>query len=284
MSSLKNLIAISITIVLLQIFVVAQPDTTATAPNPNASPTPIASSANDRSASPDEKRTEVQFNYTYENLTNNFGDWHTASVDFIHNFSKRQIIYGSLLATKRFRQRDRQIIVGIYQPLSRKWTVQLEAGISPTHRILPKWSAMAQVERSFKKGWNAQVGYRRTHFTAARVNLGIAGVEKYWGNYRAAYTLYVSQLANTGTSASNRFQFNRYYGEQVSNIGVSVGFGRELESLGSRGVLQTGVQSAALSGRHWFSRHWGIGYDASLVRQGNLYTRGGLTIGVRYKF
>ncbi len=284
MKSLNDLIAILFAVVSFQMFVAAQSDAAAPVPSPNASPTPIALPSNDKNASPGEKKTEIQFNYTYESLTKNVGEWHTASVDFIHNLSKRKVVYGTLLATKRFGQRDLQFTLGIYQPLNRKWTVQLEGGASPTHRVLPKWSALGQIERSFKKGWNAQVGYRRTHFTSARVNLGIAGVEKYWGNNRAAYTLYVSQLANTGASASNRFQFNRYYGENVSSVGVSAGFGRELESLGSRGVLQTDVQSVALTGRHWFNRHWGIGYDASLVRQGNLYTRRGLTFGVRYKF
>jgi len=284
MKSLNDLIAISFAILLFQIFVVAQSGAAATVSSPNASPTPFALPSNDKNASPGEKKTEIQFNYTYESLTRNLGEWHTASIDFIHYFSKRQVVYGTLLATKRFGQRDRQFTVGIYQPLNRKWTVQLEGGVSPTHRVLPKWSALGQIERSFKKGWNTQVGYRRMHFTSARVNLGIVGVEKYWGNYRAAYTLYVSQLANTGASASNRFQFNRYYGENVSSVGLSAGFGREIESLGNRRVLQTDVQSVALSGRHWVSRHWGINYDASLVRQGNLYTRRGLTFGVRYKF
>lgn len=285
MKSLNDLIAVLFAILLLQIFALAQSANTAIAPEPIVTQTPVASPKNSDSTPPFVKRTELQFNYTYENLTNNYGEWHTATVDFIRFLSKRQVIYGTLLSTRRFGQRDRQITIGIYQPLSRKWTVQLEAGASPAHRVLPKWSALGQIERSFKKGWNAQIGYRRTHFTAARVNVGIVGAEKYWGNYRAAYTLYIINLENTGTSASNRFQFNRYYGEQVSSVGVSAGFGRELENLGSnRGVLRTGVQSASLSGRHWFNRHWGIGYDVSLVRQGNLYSRGGLTLGLRYKF
>jgi YaiO family outer membrane protein len=238
----------------------------------------------DKSEPSQPPQTEVQFNYNYESLTNRFGNWQTASLDFTHKFSKRQIIYGSLLTTTRFRQRDEQGTVGIYQPLSRKWSVQLEASASPTHRILPKWSALAIVERSFKKGWNAQAGYRRTNYNTARTNAGIAGVEKYWGNYRAAYTLYINNFETAGTSTSHRFQFNRYYGEQVSSIGVNVAAGREIENLGSRGVLQTGVQSVALSGRHWFNRHWGVNYDASLTRQGEFYARRGINLGLRYRF
>ncbi len=230
------------------------------------------------------KKGEIQFNYSSESLTNGYGRWRSASLDFSHRFTARQVLYGSLLATERFNRRDRQATLGIYQPLSRKWTIQLEANASLTHRTLPKWSLFGGVERNFSRGWNVQLGYRRTNYTAAKVNLTSAGVEKYFGSYRAAYTLYISNLTTGGTSASHRVQFNRYYGENSSSVGVSGGFGRELESLGANGVLQTAVQSGGVSGRHWFNRRWGVNYDASVTRQGRFYIRRGVNIGVRYRF
>jgi hypothetical protein len=128
MKSLNNLIAVLFAILLIQIFALAQSGNTVTTQEPIAAPTPVASPKNSGSTPPFVKRTELHFNYTYENLTNNYGEWHTATVDFIRFLSKRQVIYGTLLSTRRFGQRDRQITIGIYQPLSRKWTVQFEAG------------------------------------------------------------------------------------------------------------------------------------------------------------
>lgn len=278
---------IVLAIILFDVSITAQPDTVnnpfESIIKPSPTPTPINLNSKPRSA--DEKPTEIQFNYTFESLTNGFGNWQTASIDFSHKFAKRQTLYGSYRETERINQRDREFVLGYYHPLNRKWLLLIEAGASPTHKVLPKWSALAQIERNFKNGWNLQGGYRRTQYNNAKVNLGIVGVEKYWGNYRAAYTLYINNLENESTSASHRVQFNRYYGEPLSSIGVSVGFGRELESLGiGRDVLRTDVQSFSFSGRHFFNQNWGLNYDLTLHRQGNLYTRRGGTIGIRYRF
>lgn len=229
---------------------------------------------------------QVQFNYTYESLTKNFGAWRNASLDVSHRFDSRQMLYGAVRETERVGQRDREAMIGFYQPLGKRWAVLAETNASPTHNVLPKWSALIQVERSFAAGWNVQTGYRRTNFNTARVNLGTIGAEKYWGNYRAAYTLYVNNLEKAGTSAAHRLQFNRYYGEQTSTIGISLAAGRELESLGAArgGVLRTDVQSVAISGYHWFGRNWGTNYVLTLHRQGSLYWRRGLTLGLRYQF
>lgn len=274
-------------IILLQISAASQSGNTnptaARSPSPpTIEKTPDASPDNQ---SVDESQTEIQVNYTYENLTRGFGDWHTASLDFSHKFRARQTLYGSYRETERIRQRDREFAVGYYQPLNRKWLLLVEAGASPTHKILPKWSALAQIERNFKNGWNVQAGYRRVEYNNAKVNLGIGGVEKYWGNNRAAYTFYLNNLEKGGTSASHRLQLNHYYGEPLNSVGVSVGFGRELESLGiGRGVLRTDVQNFTFYGHHFFNQHWGVNYNLTLHRQGDLYARRGGTFGVRFRF
>ena len=228
--------------------------------------------------------TEVQLNYSFEGLTNGYGVWRSVTLDFSRRFKPRQVVYGSLLATERFQRRDQQMTLGIYQPLNRKWSLQLEASTSPTNRTLSRWTAFSGIERNLPKGWNVQAGYRRTHYREAKVNLANAGVEKYFKNYRAAYTLYISNLASGGTSASHRVQFNRYYGEYSSSIGISGSLGKEIESLGSGRVLQTSVAGAGVSGHHWFNGRWGVNYDASATRQGRYYVRRGVNIGIRFRF
>ena len=229
-------------------------------------------------------RSEVQFSYSQESLTGGYGIWRTASLDFSRKFQSGQVFYGTLLATERFRRRDQQVTVGFYQPIDRRWTLQVEASASPSRKTLPTWSAFVGIERHLSRGWNLSAGYRRTEYRSAKVNLVSSGVEKYFGNYRAAYTLYLSNLQSTGTSASHRLQFNRYYGENASSVGVTAAFGRELESLGAGGVLQTGVRSVGISGRQWFNDRWGMNYDAWYVKQGNFYDRRGANIGIRFRF
>jgi YaiO family outer membrane protein len=50
------------------------------------------------------------------------------------------------------------------------------------------------------------------------------------------------------------------------------------------GVTLTGVRSVALTGRHWFDRHWATTWAISHTRQGTLYSRDGITLGAQYAF
>jgi YaiO family outer membrane protein len=234
-------------------------------------------------ALPTSERLEVEAGYSYDYLTNGFASWHSAHVFVGKKFASGQSLYGIYRETTRVRQRDREALIGFYQPLDRRWAMLLEANASPTHRILPTWSALAQIERQLGKGWVGSAGIRRTVYNTAQVNTGAFTLERYFSHYRAAYTVYVSGLEGAGASASHRVQFNHYYGEQSSTFGVSIAAGRELENLGTR-ILRTPVQSFSLQGRHWVNSHWGMNYDATLHRQGEIYMRKGFSVGLRHRF
>ncbi len=228
--------------------------------------------------------TEVELSYTGEKLSNGFGDWQSGSISVLHRFDRRKVIYGTYSEMERFRKRDRVAMVGFYQPLNKKWTLLLEGSASPTHKVVQKWSVLAQAERSFRRGLILKGGYRRSAYASSNANILIAEGEKYWGNNRAAYTLYTNHLEKAGTSTSHRVQYSRYYGERVNSLNISASFGRELESLGELGVLQSNVKNLTVRGKHWFKKSLGFNYGFTLHDQGNLYTRRGLTFGLRYKF
>lgn len=228
--------------------------------------------------------TEVSVDYAIESLTNGRGNWHEGSLNVIHKFSPRKVLYGTYRETSRFRARDREARVGLYQPLNRKWTIVAEASASPTHKVLPKWSAMAQIERAFPKGWIAQAGFRRTELDEAKVNISKLGLEKYWGLNRAAYTFSINNLQETGTTTSQRIQYNRYYSGESSSVGVSFAFGREIEKVGPDAVLQSRIFNVSVSGKHRLRDRWGLNYGYTFHRQGALYDRKGLRIGIHYKF
>lgn len=270
-------------------FIVGLTALEARAQTASASPGESVSARKDQAAAQpsesDAKTSEAQFNHSVESLSNGFGVWREDVLNFSRKLNSRQTFYAAYRRTQRFGQTDNEGTIGIYQPLSRKWNLILEGSASPTSRILPKWSAFGQIERNFSKGWNASVGYRRTAYRAAKVNLINAGAERYWRNWRAAYTLYVSSLENGGSRASHRVQLDRYYGERANSVGVGIAAGSELESLGrSGGVLATAVRGLMVSGRHWFKPEWGVNYGLTLHRQGDLYVRRGVYVGLRYRF
>lgn len=226
---------------------------------------------------------QVEAGLTRDYLNKGYADWRSSYVEAENKLGERQVVYGMLRETDRFAQKDAELLAGYYHPLGKQWTGLLEGNISSTHIILPRLSALAQLQYAWDEGWGAYVGLRHTEYDSASTNLGIFTLERYWGNYRAAYALYSGYLANAGSTISQRMQFSRYYSDH-SWLGIALSGGQELENLGSRGVLQTNVQSLIFNGRHWLSNEWAVSYEVSVTQQGDFYTRNGASLGLRRQF
>ncbi len=230
-----------------------------------------------------QRKNEIQLSFFNESLTNGYGDWRTVSLDFKRSFDNRAVFYGFIQASRRNEFHDREVMLGFYKPINKKWSVTVEGTISPTHKFVGKYSGTAKIERIFSRGWVGSIGVRSNQYNIVKATSTQVGVEKYWKSYRAAYALNVTHLQNSGTSAGNRFSFNKYYGEDNNSVGVNAGFGREIENLGTR-ILQSNTASASVSWRQWLNPHWGITADASIHKQDKLYYRRGVYVGLRFRF
>jgi len=228
---------------------------------------------------------EAQFHFTNETLTRNFGTWRSASVYVQRKFDNKQIVWANYRLSDRNGTRDQEFIGGIYKPINKKWAFTAEGMYSPTQKYVGKFSAMGEIERVFKKGFVGHFGGRFTKYTTVSATTGYGMVEKYWGANRAAYTLYITKLSNAGTAPTHRFQYNRYYGERVNTLGFAVSVGREHENLGpTLGILQSNTWSLSFFGKHWLTNNFGLSFDGTIHRQGDLYYRRGFSFGVRYRF
>lgn len=226
---------------------------------------------------------EIELGHSVESLSNGFAPWHEAFLTVTKRFKPHQTLSGTWQEVSRFSLRDHAAQLSFHQPLGSRWGALVEIKASPTHRILPKWASFAQLERSFKGGWGVQAGWRHSEFNTGSTNLWITSVERYVGNWRAAYTLFAGARRDAGLSASHLAQGNYYYSERNS-FGVGIVLGRELENVGGRGIIATQVRGAFLNGRHWVTERWGVRYQLTLHQQGSLYTRKGAGFGLHYKF
>jgi YaiO family outer membrane protein len=252
---------------------------------PAPRPQPRASTAAAPVKEPAAERAgvEVEVGAAYDSLSHGFAPWRSVYLNVTQKLAARRVVYGSFRETNRFSLPDQELLGGVYFPLSRRWTALVEAQASPSHRVLAKWSLLGQVGRDLGHGWVGQVGFRHTEYNQAGANLGIFAIERYWKSYRAAYTLYLSQLQEAGHAASHSLQINYYYRDRQA-IGLGFAIGQELENLGPRGILRTETRAFTLTGRHWFTTRWALTYDLSLNRQGGLYTRKGARVGLRRQF
>lgn len=230
-----------------------------------------------------ESQTDAEIGFWNENLDNGFGDWSSEYLYASHRFAPHQTLYGGLWRTRRFTRDDNEILAGYYHPVSERVSALIEGAVSPTHEVLPKSSLFGQLEAKVGMGFAVHFGYRHTEYNQIYADVALATVERYWSNYRAAYTYYLGKPENAGSAGSHSFRFAYYYGERNS-VGVGFTTGREVERVSPQQVLSTDVDSYVVSGAHWFAPSWAANFDLTWHEQGDLYTRRGFRLGLRHLF
>ena len=237
-----------------------------------------------RQAIPRVRNTEIEAGFTQEHLSRGHPEWKSWYVEGAHDFARRNTLFGGLGQTERFGLRDDVMWVGLYYPAARDWTLLGEASYSPDHNVLARYSAFGQLHVALPHGWGVAAGLRHSEYTSVYTNTLLSEVERYWGNWRGAYTLYLGKPEDAGSAPAHRLQVNYYYGER-SRIGAAFTFGREVENTGPQtGIVTTDVMGLSVFGRHWFAPQWAATWEVLTHEQGNLYRRSGLRLGLRYGF
>lgn len=230
------------------------------------------------------KLSEIELGASHERLSNGRGDWRSTSLEGAHKFAERQTLYGGVRDTERFGLADTEVWAGYYHPLARDWTALVEASTSGEHHVLPRNSLFGQLAWQLGGGWSLNAGLRHSEYNRTAVDLLVLGAERYWGNFRAAYTMYSGRPEGAPSGLAHRFVLNYYYGDG-SSVGASVTTGREVENVGPpTGILVTEVRNLTIYGRHWLSADWGLSWEVLAHEQGSLYRREGFRLGLRYRF
>ncbi len=248
-------------------------------------PTPRPAENEPETSVEKQPKYEAQFHITQESLTKGLGSWRFASFYMERRFKNHQIVWGTYRVSSRNAVRDQEFSGGIYKKIGGKWAAMTEIMFSPTHKYVGKFSIMGEVERPIGRGFVGHGGVRFTKYDSIKATSVYGMLEKYWGNNRAAYTIYLSNLSNAGSAPSHRVQLTRYFGEDLNSVSGTFAFGREHENLGPQiGILRNDTWSVGISGRYWLTKRIGLNVDGLLHRQGDLYYRRGMNIGLRYRF
>lgn len=185
--------------------------------------------------------------------------------------------------TRRFDLRDAEAGGSLYSPLASGWAASLEATASSTHRVLPRHSLTALLEKKLGRGWITRGGLRRSEYETGRADLRLLTLERYFGNERVAYTFYSGKVGEGGSVPSHRLDWSHYIGER-GEIGLSGARGREAENVAPQGLLVVEVRSLSLTARYWVSSRWRLGFVAETVEERTLYRRHGIRAELRYRF
>lgn len=227
---------------------------------------------------------EIEGGVTHESLDKGLPDWDSVYLEAAHDLAPRQTVYGVLRETDRFDLRDTELAVGYYHPFSPSWGGQIEVAASPDHHVLPRSSIFGQLSWIAGDGWIVNGGARLNEYTENNTRVLNGSVEKYFGAWRAAYALYNGKPEGAGSATAHRVVLDYYYGER-SRVGIGATWGREVENVGPpTGLITSDVRAIGIYGRHWFTPAWAVTWDLGTHEQGELYTRTGGRLGLRYRF
>jgi len=191
---------------------------------------------------------------------------------------------GGYRATERFGQRDREAVLGAYVPLSRGGpTLHVEGSASSTHRVLARRTLLAEVAQPLGGGWVLGIGGKHARYNAGDVSTALATVERYLGEWRAAYTMYLARPDGGGWGPTHRAVVAWQRGP-LTFASLSLARGREAENVFPAGILVTDVRNATLAAGFEVAANWGLYAEWARHEQGDLYTRRTLRIGTRVFF
>ncbi|MBD3895129.1 YaiO family outer membrane beta-barrel protein [Halomonas sp. ML-15] len=231
----------------------------------------------------EERRLEGEISYRYESLDSGFDDWQTQRLDLQSSRPGETTWYGAALRERRFGIWDEGLELGAAVPLDGNWVLQPEVGRTFDADFLPEWYADLRLQRRLSQGFVGSASVRRTQYDASRVDRLALGAERYWGNWRAAYTLNVSEVQGAGNPVGHAVALDHYYHER-SVIGVRASAGQEEEGVPGGEVVTSDVTSFTVRGRHWLDTNWALSWELGTLSQGDLYDRHGIQLGVRRAF
>lgn len=227
---------------------------------------------------------EVEGGFTHESLTNGKPDWKSVYLEAAHDLAKRQTVYGGVRETERFGFRDSEFAAGYYHPFTEHFTAQVEGSHSPEHNVLPENALSAGASWELSKGWIASGGLRYNQYTDNDSRVLNAGLERYFGSFRAFYAIYNGKPQGAPSASAQRLGLDYYYGDK-SRVGIGATWGREVEYVGPpTGIITSDVRAVSIYGRHWFAPTWAVSWEALHHEQGDLYTRTGIKLGLRHSF
>lgn len=263
----------------------AQPSAAGPAPSgeqpPLSEPEPSSTSSQAPEDTPE--NLSLRSGFLYENLTRGNAPWTEAYLEALQKLGDRANVYAGARLTNRFGMADEEFHAGGYVPLGDDWTLNPYASWSPSHNILARWSAGATLNHSLGDGWGVEGGFEYRDYNATAVNIERLSVEKYFDDYRLAYTLFLAQGSNTGNTASHALTFSYYYDEHNS-LNVALGIGRELQSIGPNSVRAFDVRSVNVYGTSSLDENAALEYGVGIESYQPAFTRRKLQLGFRYQF
>lgn len=219
---------------------------------------------------------------SYEHLTNGYTPWASQYLDITLPMKQRGLLYINLLNANRFSQNDTAAYLSYAYPLA-YGVLSAEGGYTINPQFLTR--------NLYGLGWNGRLPYQFNYLVSAKesqyqvgktqtFNLGL---DKYFGNYRVAYTAVRSVLDYSQRSWLSKFQ-GQWFGDSGHRIGLTYTTGHEPMVVTVGNLLNIDVVTYQIDGLYRINDTVGLTVAAWHAVQGSYYQRNGGQIGVRVAF
>lgn len=231
----------------------------------------------------DEPQWTVLAGAVHEDLDHGLPSWNREFLEITRKTESAASYRAGLARDERFGVADLSMMLGAGIELAKRWRAEIGIVYVDGADFQPELSLNLLLGKSLDNGWATDIRYQRRNYAAATVSMTTAGVEKYAGDFRIAYSLGIAHLHGASNSLNQSLTVNWYYREH-SSIGIRINRGDEAESIGPGRVLETPVRGASIMGRREISERLSLDWWLGLHEQGDFYRRQFLGMAVSIRF
>lgn len=218
-----------------------------------------------------------------DRLSKGAPDWTRESLRLDWQMPGGASFYGAVADSRRFERSDSTLeLGGSWQALER-WHVGAGLAATTATDFEPARTLSAFAQRPWRDGWGTELALKRREYPTADVMTYSFTGDKYFADYRIAYRLDYSRLLGAGSSTGHALIFG-WYPTERRTVGVTIGAGEEIETVGLDQLLRTRVSSVTLNGRETLSPRLALSWWLGTHDQGDFYRRryGGLAVRIGF--
>lgn len=219
---------------------------------------------------------------SYEHLTNGYNPWTSQYLDVTIPLKAEGLVNVNILNADRFSQNDTAGYLNYAYPFS-YGVLSAEGGYTVNPQFLTK--------DLYGIGWNGRLPYSFNYLLSARTSQYLSGetqtinmgIDKYYGEYRFAYTLVRSVLDYSERSWLSKFQV-QWLGESGHKVGLLYATGHEPMVVTIGNLSNIDVVTYQADGLYKMTNTISLTVSAWHAVQGSYYQRNGGQLGVRVAF
>jgi YaiO family outer membrane protein len=224
------------------------------------------------STAPATAETELAFGSLRERLSNGAPDWTSSFVQVSRRGNEGALLYGAIRREERFDRSDSIVAGGAGWHVLQRWSLGFDLDLGSNVDFVPRVAATAWAQLNSPGGWETQFRLRQRDYGDVDVTSAAVTLGRYFGDFRAAYTLDISRLQGAATSAGHSATLS-FYATDRTQLNVTVAAGDEAETIGPGRVLRMDVGGYSLGLRHTLNDRWRLSGSLGSHRQGDFYTR-----------